>query len=265
MTKPKNTSGNAPERGKDEDMNIPIEDGDAAKNEKIGASAGETTADVAEPTEVEAEVIEPGAEDGQVEEAVDGDVVEEANEVLADAAMKAAAEELKKAQAEAADWQDKYVRLHAEWDTYRRRMKEQQKEDRARATEKLVSNLLPVLDDFERTVAYADQNGEGGLLDGVKAVQSKLIDALVKDGLEVIDPAGEEYNALEAQAVATVDDASVPDETVAQVYQKGYKMGNKVLRAAMVTVTTGGPKREKPAPEEGEEAESESAEATDAE
>ena len=47
--------------------------------------------------------------------------------------------------------------------------------------------------------------------------------------------------------MATVDDASVPDETVAEVYQKGYRLGAKVLRPAMVTVTTGGPKREKPA------------------
>ena len=69
--------------------------------------------------------------------------------------------------------------------------------------------------------------------------------------MEVIDPQGEAFDALEAQAVATVDDANVPDETVAEVYQKGYKMGSKVLRPAMVTVTSGGPKREK-APDEGD-------------
>lgn len=51
---------------------------------------------------------------------------------------------------------------------------------------------------------------------------------------------------LSARAVGTVDDPSVPDETVAQVYQPGYKMGTKVIRPAMVTITTGGPKREKP-------------------
>ena len=72
------------------------------------------------------------------------------------------------------------------------------------------------------------------------------VDVLKKDGVEVIDPAGEAFDALEAQAVATVDDASVPDETVSEVYQRGYKMGTKVLRPAMVTVTSGGPKREKP-------------------
>lgn len=249
MTDPKSASGKNPVGGKDEDMSIPIEDGNVSVDDKSTDTAETPQAETA--TEVEAEIID---EAQQAESAdAESDVVDQANEVLADAAMKAAAEELKRVQAEAADWQDKYVRLHAEWDTYRRRMKEQQKEDRARATEKLVSNLIPILDDFERTVDYAEANGEGGLIDGVKAVQTKLFDTLVKDGLEVINPVGEAYNALEAQAVATVDDPSTFDETVARVYQKGYRMGNKVLRAAMVTVTTGGPKRS--APEETEEQE----------
>lgn len=148
------------------------------------------------------------------------------------------------AQAEVAEWKDKYMRLHAEWDTYRRRTNEQRAAEKVRATEKLVTNLLPVLDDFERTIDYATTNGESGLLGGVEAVHSKLVSVLEKDGVEVISPEGQAFDALEAQAVATVDDPSVPDETVAQVYQKGYRMGAKVLRPAMVTVTTGGPKRE---------------------
>lgn len=150
------------------------------------------------------------------------------------------------AQAEAREWQDKFMRLHAEWDTYRRRTTEQREAEKARATEKLVSGLIPVIDDFERTIDYATKNGETGLFDGVKAVHAKFVGVLTKDGVQVIDPAGEAFDALEAQAVATVDDASVSDETVSEVYQKGYKMGSKVLRPAMVTVTTGGPKREKP-------------------
>ena len=78
-----------------------------------------------------------------------------------------------------------------------------------------------------------------------EAVQTKLIDALKKGGLEVIDPAGEPYNALEAQAVQVVPDEETYEETVKDVFQKGYKMGRKVLRAAMVTITSGGPKRPK--------------------
>ncbi len=167
-------------------------------------------------------------------------------ELDADALAAAAAEALTAAKAEAEEWQGKFMRLHAEWDTYRRRTAEQREAEKARAAEKLVTSLLPVIDDFERTIDYATNNGETGLLGGVEAVHSKLLDVLQKDGLEVIDPAGAAFDALEAQAVATVDDATVPDETVAEVYQKGYRLGTKVLRPAMVTVTTGGPKREKP-------------------
>ena len=148
------------------------------------------------------------------------------------------------AKKEAAAWQDKYLRLHAEWDTYRRRMNEQREEEKARAAEKLVEGLIPVIDDFERSIDYAEKNGETGLLGGVQAVHTKMLEVLTKHGVEMIDPKGEAFNALEALAVATVDDPSVPDEAVAEVYQKGYRMGNKVIRSAMVTVTQGGPKRE---------------------
>lgn len=175
--------------------------------------------------------------------AADADIVAEAEAVIEDVAKEG--DELEAAKKEAADWQDRYMRLHAEWDTYRRRTTEQQAQEKKRATEKLMEDLLPVLDDFQRSIDYAEQNGSSGLLDGVKAVETKLIDTLVKSGLEVIDPVGEAYNALEAQAVGTVSDTEAYDETVKEVYQKGYKLGNKVIRPAMVTVTTGGPQRPK--------------------
>ena len=194
---------------------------------------------------------EGAAEQGGAPEAADAasDVVKEAEEALEGQPEEAAPtndELVAQAQAEAKDWQDKYLRLHAEWDTYRRRTAEQREQERVRAGEKLVEKLLPVIDDFERTIDYAEKNGEAGLIDGVKAVHNKFVNVLESGGVQVINPAGEAFDALECQVVATVDDASVPDETVHEVYQKGYKMGTKVLRAAMVTVTTGGPKRPKP-------------------
>lgn len=194
---------------------------------------------------------EGAAEQGGAPEAADAasDVVKEAEEALEGQPEEAAPtndELVAQAQAEAKDWRDKYLRLHAEWDTYRRRTAEQREQERVRAGEKLVEKLLPVIDDFERTIDYAEKNGEAGLIDGVKAVHNKFVNVLESGGVQVINPAGEAFDALECQAVATVDDASVPDETVHEVYQKGYKMGTKVLRAAMVTVTTGGPKRPKP-------------------
>lgn len=194
-----------------------------------------------ENEKVEQEVCE----DQQADQAepVDQEVSEEVPETPEDL--------IAKAQAEAEDWKGRFMRLHAEWDTYRRRTEEQRAEDKARAGENLVSSLLPVLDDFERSIDYAVNNGEVGLLDGVKQVYSKLVGVLEKGGVEVLNPAGEPFNALEHQAVANVERDDVFDETVEQVYQKGYKMGRKVIRPAMVTVTTGGPKR--PAEEAEEE------------
>ena len=192
----------------------------------------------------------PATETDPEAEVVDAELVEEvepeegqASEATAEGEVTAEGE-IAKAKAEAADWQGKYLRLHAEWDTYRRRMKEQREEEKMRATEKLVEDIIPVLDDFERTINYATDNGEAGLLDGVKAVHNKLNEVLVKEGVEIINPVGQPYEALEAQAVATVDNPAVADETVEEVYQKGYRMGNKVIRPAMVTVAVGGPKRE---------------------
>lgn len=197
----------------------------------------------------EEEVKDTAATDAEPEaEVVDAEIVEEADspEPSGDEASEEASAEaaVAKAKEEAAEWQGKYLRLHAEWDTYRRRMKEQREEESRRATEKLVEDIIPVLDDFERSINYANENGEEGLLGGVTAVYAKLNEVLVKEGVEIIDPVGQPYEALEAQAVATVDNPNVPDETVEQVYQKGYRMGNKVIRPAMVTVAVGGPKRE---------------------
>lgn len=205
--------------------------------ETVGGAQG-----APKPEAVTAEVIE---EPDEGEESEGGEVEAEAEE-----AELTNDELVAKAQAEVEEWKDKHLRLQAEWNTYRRRMSDQREQEKALAAAKLVESLIPVIDDFERTIAYAQQNGEAGLLGGVEAVHTKFVDVLTKDGVVVIDPAGEAFDALEAQAVGTVEDPSVPDETVAQVYQKGYKIGNKVLRPAMVTITTGGPKRPKEETEE---------------
>ena len=212
----------------------PLNWGDVMNNEEKPVEAAQEAAPQGDLIEEAQTIVAEAAE-----------AMEESSELDAEALAAAAAEALSKAKAEAAEWQDKYVRLHAEWDTYRRRTNEQRAAEKQRATEKLVTNLLPVLDDFERNISYAEANGETGLLDGVRAVSNKLIDTLKKDGVEILDPVGQPLNALEHQAVAVVDDPEQFEETVAQVYQKGYKMGSKVLRSAMVTVTTGGPKRPK--------------------
>ena len=209
-----------------EPREIPIDGADEVTEGAAEAAAPALEAEAAETSEAP-----------EVDSEADS-IEEEAEEIVADA------ERVAKAEAEAAAMRDKYLRLQAEWDNYRKRTAEEAGEMRVRAAEKLMGDLLPVMDDFERAIAHAEANGEAGLLEGVKAISTKLSESLGKHGLETIDPAGEAFDALEHQAVGQVEDASVPDETVAQVYQKGYRLGKKVIRPAMVTISTGGPKRE---------------------
>ena len=148
----------------------------------------------------------------------------------------------------AADAVERLARLQADWDNYRKRTAAERLAERERANEKLVCNLLPVLDDMERASDHAEQTAEGDekvmqFVEGVEAVHAKMLDILSKEGVEVIDPIGEPFDPLVHQAVGRVEDAEAYDETVAQVYQKGYRMAGKVIRSAMVTVTYGGPKR----------------------
>ena len=247
--------------GKDDAVSIPIDDANTGAeapsssptcaNDSATAADAKSAAEGAAAEALEAEVLEGEPEEAEkpAEDAEDAEGEKPAD----DAEAEKAAAELAAAKAEAAEWKDKFMRLHAEWDTYRRRTNEQREAEKARAAEKLVTSLLPVIDDFERTIDYAEKNGEGELLGGVRAVHSKFVGVLEKDGVEVIDPAGEAFDALEAQAVATVPDTEAFDETVHEVYQKGYRLGAKVIRPAMVTVTTGGPKRPKPEEDETEE------------
>lgn len=243
--------------GKDDAVSIPIDDantGAEAPSSPTCANDSATAADAKSAAEgAAAEALEAEVLEGDPEEAEKPAEDAEGEKPADDAEAEKAAAELAAAKAEAAEWKDKFMRLHAEWDTYRRRTNEQREAEKVRAAEKLVTSLLPVIDDFERTIDYAEKNGEGELLGGVRAVHSKFVGVLEKDGVEVIDPAGEAFDALEAQAVATVPDTEAFDETVHEVYQKGYRLGAKVVRPAMVTVTTGGPKRPKPEQDETEE------------
>ena len=150
--------------------------------------------------------------------------------------------------AELAQLADRYVRLQAEWDNYRKRTEVERSLERRRASAQLVERLLPVVDDLERAEQHLDGASTDVMLDGIRAVTTKFIDVLSYEGLEAIDPLGEAFDINLHQAIARIEDASVFDETVMQVYQKGYTLAGRVLRTAMVVVSSGGPHRE-PEPE----------------
>lgn len=149
---------------------------------------------------------------------------------------------LEAALAEADEWREKGMRAQAEFENVRRRLEARHDDALLRASERVVAALLPVIDDLERAVDHA-ADGSGDVTEGLSAVNRKLLDVVAREGCEAIDPIGAEFDPNSHNAVQMREDDTVEDHTVVEVYQKGYRMHGRVLRPAMVVVSTGGPTR----------------------
>ena len=157
-------------------------------------------------------------------------------------------EEAIEARAQADEANARYQRLQADWDNFRKRTAAERLAERERAAEGVIEALLPAVDDLERAIEHAADSEDGavrGLAEGVEAVHAKILGVFARQGAEVIDPAGEPFDPLSAQAVGTVEDREAYADTVAEVLRKGYRMGGRIIRPAMVSVTVGGPTRPK--------------------
>ena len=130
---------------------------------------------------------------------------------------------------------DAYLRLAADFDNYRKRVAREHAELTTRANERLVNELLPVLDDLERALEAAAEHEEAKLEEGVQLVHRSLASLLERHGLKEIDTEGafdpHVHEALLAQPAEDAEEGSV-----LQVLQKGYRLGDKVLRPARVIV-----------------------------
>jgi molecular chaperone GrpE len=130
------------------------------------------------------------------------------------------------------EYLDALQRLKAEFDNYRKRVARDQQDLAARAHERLVRELVPVLDDLERALAH-----EGNLEDGVRLIHRQLDEALTKEGLVEVETAGMfDPHTQEALLAQPSDEA---EGTVIEVLQKGYRLGDLVLRPARVVISQG--------------------------
>jgi molecular chaperone GrpE len=130
------------------------------------------------------------------------------------------------------EYLDALQRLKAEFDNYRKRVARDQQELAARAHERLVKELVPVLDDLERAL-----NHEGDIEEGVKLVHRALAAALAKEGLAEIPTEGKFDPHTQEALLSQPSDQE--EGTVIQVLQKGYKLGDRVLRPARVVISAG--------------------------
>ncbi|MCL4078375.1 nucleotide exchange factor GrpE [Coriobacteriia bacterium Es71-Z0120] len=149
--------------------------------------------------------------------------------------------ELEAARQEAAEHLETAQRVRAEFENYRKRVARDQAEMAARAGERIIVELLPVLDNLERAIDHVTAGGDlKQLLQGVEMVHKQMLGVLAKEGVEAIDPFGQPFDPARHQAVGQREDASVPEGTVLEVYQKGYSLAGRIIRPAMVVVSVGG-------------------------
>lgn len=241
-----------------------LDGNESAANSAVG-TAGAGAAGTSRPMteeEMVAEAIRRGEETAEAEIAADAQRAAQERDRL-QTELDSVSDKIEAAKQQAAEANDRFLRLQADWDNYRRRTAQERLDERQRATEKLVVDLLPVIDDLERALEHADNLTDPAakqFVEGVSAVCNKLVSVLDKEGVEVVNPIGEAFDPLSHQAVSQIEDTEAYDETVAQVYQKGYRMGGKDIRSAMVVVTHGGPKR----PAEPETADGAEADGADA-
>ena len=150
--------------------------------------------------------------------------------------------------------EDQLLRLRADFDNFRRRNARERTEWTQRSLENILSDLTSSLDHFEIGLATAEKNAAPApVLDGFRMVQAHLDGVTRKYGLERIDATGAEFDPRWHEAIQTVPSADVPTHRVVLQVRAGYRMGDKLIRAAQVLVSGGAPAAAEadPSPEQG--------------
>jgi molecular chaperone GrpE len=146
-------------------------------------------------------------------------------------------ERLAEVERERDEYLDDLKRVAADFENYRKRVARDQEGLVARAHERLVKELLPVLDDLERALEAAAQHEEAKLEEGVRLVHRELVEALTREGLVEVETDGQFDPHVHEALVSQPSEQE--DGSVIEVLQKGYRLGDRVLRPARVVVSQG--------------------------
>lgn len=173
--------------------------------------------------------------EAQVEEAVTPENSEETVEEKSEAALLQ--EKVDELQAKLTETEGRTLRLQADFENYKRRVQmDKQAAEKYRA-QSLVSDILPALDNFERAMQVeATDEQTKSLLQGMEMVHRQLLEALTKEGVEVIEAVGKQFDPNEHQAIMQVEDNEFESNAVVEEFQKGYKLKDRVIRPSMVKV-----------------------------
>ncbi len=151
-----------------------------------------------------------------------------------EAAKQQEASEFGKAQQALAQEHDSYLRLAAEYDNYRKRSQKEKDNLYTEIRSETVEKFLPVYDNLERALAQETQ--DAAFKKGVEMTMNQLVSVMEKLGVESFGAAGDHFDPQLHNAVMHIEDESLGENVIAEVFQKGFKVGEKVVRFAMVKV-----------------------------
>lgn len=167
------------------------------------------------------------------------ETVEEQNSESAPTESGNLAAEVERLKAVADDFQNRYLRAMADMENIRKRMRKEQEDLAQYASLKVVSELLPALDNFERALAAdKDSTTVESLLQGVSMVHRQMAQVFEKEGLVAIEAVGKPFDPHLHQAVMQVEDSNYESGVVIEEFQKGYLFKDRVIRPSMVKVNS---------------------------
>lgn len=159
-------------------------------------------------------------------------------------------QELEEARAKEAEYLDGWQRARAELANARKRFQREQEGAYASAKADILVRLLPIVDDFERAFeALPDNPSSATWVDGVRLIEQKLQGLLKQEGVAPIEAAGKEFDPFLHQALTHEPSEEVPEGQVIAEVQRGYQVGDRVLRPSVVRVSAGPPPEPEPEPE----------------
>ena len=144
--------------------------------------------------------------------------------------------------AEAAKWKDVALRMQADLDNYRKRVVRDREEDIKRAQAVIIERLLPVLDNFELgMIEVRKGDPKSPIVVGMEMIERQLKEFMAGSGVEVVRADGVKFDPNQHEAISQEDHATIPDGNVLRQIRKGYRLRDRLLRAAMVIVSKGRP------------------------
>lgn len=162
---------------------------------------------------------------------------EDTQEAEAEAVEQTPEEHIAELEKRVAELEDKNLRMMAEFDNYRRRTNREKLDLMATAGERIFTEMLPLVDDFERAVAAMDKTDDiEAVREGIRLIQQKFIGFLDKQNVHAIETDGVDFNTDEHEAITTFAAGEEQRGKVIDCTQRGYKLGDKVIRFAKVVV-----------------------------